>query len=326
VADPIATPAVAALLLNWCRADLTLRCLQDLLAQAEPVLVLVLDNGSDPATVAALRAGVASLAPRPSHPAAPGAPPATRHVVELVELPANLGFTGGMNEGFRRAAAAGCAYALVLNNDLRLPADFLAPLRAVLEHDPAVAAVGPTVLHPDGTVWAQGGELGCVPNGLVLRGHGGPPASREHGPEAVPFLPCACVLFRLATVTAVGGFDDRYFMYWEDVDLCERLAARGGKVVWLPWVQVVHAAGQSSGGGRSPLRKFLMACNAVRHLRARGTLRQWLGWLLCDVLAWPLVLASGPRPALAKLRGTWAGLVGHQASAADVGRYLPPRR
>jgi hypothetical protein len=91
-------------------------------------------------------------------------------------------------------------------------------------------------------------------------------------------------------------------------------------------VQVVHAAGQSSGGGRSPLRKFLMACNAVRHLRARGTLRQWLGWLLCDVLAWPLVLASGPRPALAKLRGTWAGLVGHQASAADVGRYLPPRR
>lgn len=308
-------PCIAALLLNWRRAQLTLQCLRDLLAVTDaPMHVLVLDNGSGDASVAALREGLAALAP------SRGA-----HTVELIELPYNLGFTGGMNEGFRRATQRGCPYALVLNNDLRLPPDFLRPLVAVLDHDPAVAAVGPTVLHPDGTVWAEGGRTAFVPNGLLLCGHNRQPAPREHGPEAVEFLPGACVLFRTADVTAVGGFDDAYFMYWEDVDLSERLRARGGKIVWLPWVRVEHAAGQSSGGGRSSLRKFLMACNAVRHLKAKPTLRGWLGWFVYDVLGWPLVFATGPRPAWAKLCGTVAGLVGHRACAADVARWLRPR-
>jgi GT2 family glycosyltransferase len=173
-----------------------------------------------------------------------------------------------------------------------------------------VAAVGPTVLHPDGTVWAEGGSLAFAPNALRLRGHGRAPRPREHGPEAVEFLPCACVLFRTADLVAVGGFDDAYFMYWEDVDLCARLRERGGRILWLPWSRVEHAAGASSGGGRSSLRKFLMARNALRYLRRRGTAKAWLAWLLFDLLLWPLTLLSGPRPAWAKLRGTLAGLRG----------------
>lgn len=303
---------VAALLLNWRRADLTRRCLQDLLAVADvPLRILVIDNGSGAADVDALRAGVDAANAR-----------GTAHRVEFAALPDNRGFTGGMNHGLQWAAALGLPFVLVLNNDLRLPPDFLSPLVATLTNDPSVAAVGPTVLHPDGTVWAQGGRRGFLPNGLRLLGHGQAPAPREHGPEAVGFLPCACVLFRTAAITAAGGFDDAYFMYWEDVDLCERLAAGGGKIVWLPWVRVEHAAGQSSGGGRSPVRKFLMACNEVRYLRARGTWSGWLGWLCCDVLAWPLVLLAGPRAAWAKACGIWAGLRGHRASAADVARWF----
>jgi GT2 family glycosyltransferase len=307
----VAEPArVAALLLNWRRADLTLRCLRDLLAVAAPPMrVFVLDNGSGPDEVAALRAGVAAAAPGP-------------HALELVELPANLGFTGGMNEGFRRAAAAGLPYALVLNNDLRLPPGFLSPLVATLANDPAVVAVGPTVLHPDGTVWSQGGERRFGPNGIALRGHGKAPAPTTAGPEEVGFLPGACVLFRLDAVAAVGGFDDAYFMYWEDVDLCERLRARGGRIVWLPWVRIEHAAGQSAGGAKSAARKFLMACNAVRSLRVRRSMRAWLAWLVCDVLGWPLTLAQGPKLAWAKLCGTVAGLRAHRAGAGDVARWL----
>jgi len=305
-------PQVGALLLNWRRADLTSRCLLDLLAvTGVPMRVLVIDNGSGADELAALRASVERAN-------ASGTP----HRVELAALPDNLGFTGGMNHGLAWAQAQQLPFVLVLNNDLRLPPDFLRPLVATLANDPGVAAVGPTVLHPDGTVWAQGARRGFVPNGLLLGGHGEAPAPREHGPESVDFLPCACVLFRTGAVVAAGGFDDAYFMYWEDVDLCERLRVRGGKIVWLPWVRVEHAAAQSSGGGRSPLRKFLMACNAVRFLRARGTFAGWLGWLCCDVLAWPLALLAGPRAAWAKLCGTWAGLFGHRASAADVARWL----
>lgn len=311
-----ASPVVGALLLNWRRADLTLRCLHDLLAIADvPLRVLVIDNGSGAADVEALRRAI-DAANAPSS-AAGGAR------VELALLPENLGFTGGMNHGVRWAHANALPFALVLNNDVRLPPDFLRPLAQALANDAALAAVAPTVLHPDGTVWAQGARRAFVPNGLRLGDHGKAPAPRELGPQATGFLPCACVLFRTAAVVDAGGFDDSYFMYWEDVDLCERLRARGGKIVWLPWVRVEHAAGQSAGGGRSPVRKFLMACNAVRYLRARGTVAGWLGWLCCDVLAWPLTLLAGPRASWAKWCGTWAGVRGHRATAADVVRWLP---
>jgi GT2 family glycosyltransferase len=313
VADAGEPPQVAALLLNWRHAELTATCLHDLLAaRAVPMHVLVMDNGSDDGSAARLAALVAELAPR----AAP-------HRLEFVAFEHNLGFTGAMNRGITWAVGRGLPFVLVLNNDLRLPPDFLLPLLGVLTADARVAAVGPTVVHPDGTVWAEGGALAFRPNALRLCGHARPPRPRDHGPEAVAFLPGACVLFRTGELHAVGGFDDAYFMYWEDVDLCDRLRARGGRIVWLPWVRVEHAAGQSSGGGRSPLRKFLMACNAVRYLRTRGTTKAWAAWLLFDVLLWPLTFATGPRPALAKLRGTLAGLRGHRASAADVQRLLP---
>jgi len=307
-------PEVAALLLNWRRAAMTLQCLRDLLATTGVSLrVLVIDNGSGDDSAAVLGHGVREL----------GA--TTTHRIELEALAQNVGFAGGMNHGLRWAEQHAMRYVLVLNNDLRLGPDFLAPLVAVLANDPSVAAVGPTVLTPDGRVWAEGGRTGFTPNAVQLCRQGKPPRPRDHGPEAVEFLPAACVLFRTADLSAIGGFDESYFMYWEDVDLCDRLRARGGSIVWLPWVRVEHAPGQSSGGGRSPLRKFLMANNAVRWLRRRGTLRTWAAFCVFDVLGWPLALLAGPRAAWAKLRGTLAGLTGHRAGAADVERYLPSR-
>src|SRR5690606_21130356 len=135
-----------------------------------------------------------------------------------------------------------------------------------------------------------------------------------------------CMMMRTAVARAIGGFDPAYFMYWEDVDISIRLRRRGLRIVWLPWVRVEHLGGQSSGGGRSPLRKFFMACNAVRYLRANGSIAAWLGWLLFDVLLWPITLLTGPQAACAKMRGTLAGLRGHTANAADVQRLLGESR
>lgn len=307
-APAAAPPRVAALLLNWRRADLTLSCLADLLAgDGEPLHVVVIDNGSQDGSCERFAAAIAALPPSP-------------HRVELLALDANLGFCGGMNRGIARASELGLPFVLVLNNDLRLPADAIRPLADALAADPRIAAIAPTVLHPDGTVWAQGASIAFAPNALRLHGHGGPPAPTTLGPQAVQALPAACVLYRADELAAVGGFDERYFMYWEDVDLCQRLRARGGRVVWLPWVRVVHASGASSGGGKSPLRKFLMACNAVHYLRRHGSVRGWLAWLCFDLLLWPVTFVLGPKPALAKLHGTWAGLAGHRPSAADVAR------
>ena len=313
MAEARASATVAALLLNFRKPLLTEQALADLLAVADVrVRVLVIDNGSADGSAARLAGVVAAHR-------------ANGRDVELLELPDNRGFAGAMNEGVAWAREQGLRLVLLLNNDLRLPADFLAPMVQVLDNDPRVMATGPTIVRPDGRVWAQGGTLGFHPNALRLDAQGRAPAPRTAGPEAVDFLPGACLLARREDLEAVGGLDDGYFMYWEDVELCRRLRARG-RVVWLPWVQVVHDAGSSSGGARSPLRKFLMAANEVRYVRRHGTLGQWLGLMVWDVLLWPLSLAGGPGCAIAKLRGLVRGLSSRPIRAAEVEPYLPRHR
>lgn len=308
--EPGASPAVAALLLNYRGAAMTLQCVRDLLAVDDLALsIVVIDNNSGGQDVRELQDGIAALTPGP-------------HAVHLMPLAENLGFAGGMNKGIQFADENDIEIVLVLNNDMRLPKNFVRPLADVLRNDPGVGVVGPTVVHPDGTVWAEGGEVGFTPNGLRLLRHGQQPSDRSDGPAEVGFLTGACMMMRTEAAKAVGGFNDDYFMYWEDVELSDKLRRSGLRVVWLPWVQVEHFGGQSSGGGRSPLRKFLMACNAVRFLKSRGTLKAWAGWLVFDVLLWPITFATGPRAALAKMRGTFAGLLGHTATAADVDRFL----
>lgn len=300
---------IAAVLLNWRQPELTRQCLEDLVAAAVPGLcVLVVDNGSGDRSAASLRAATANAQ-------------GSGLVCELLELERNLGFTGGMNRGFAWARQRGCEFVLVLNNDLRLPAGFLEPLVATMRNDARLAAVAPTVVYPDGRVWAQGGSLGFHSNSLRLRGHGGVPAPMDRGPELVDFVPGACVLFRQSDLEAVGGFDDDYFMYWEDVELCHRLHARGRRIVWLPWVRVTHLGGASAGGSRSPLRKYLMAKNGMRYLKRHGTLAQWAALLLIDLLSLPLLLLARPRSAWAKVCGIGAGLRGGPSTEADVVRW-----
>jgi hypothetical protein len=298
---------VLAIVLNWRQCDATLSVLADLRACGSGDLaILLIDNGSGDGSAERLRA-------------------AAGDAVELLAFADNLGYCAAMNRGLARARERGSEFALFLNNDVRLPQGFLEPLRQVLSNDPSVACVGPTVLDPRGRVWSEGGGVGFRPNLVFLHGQGGVPAPRTHGPEAVEFMPGACALFRVADLVAVGGLDEGYFMYWEDADLGCRLRARGKKIVWLPWVSVVHDASLSSGGGRSPLRKYMCAVNTVRFLRTHGTPRLWLAFALLDCLSWPLTLLSGTglRAALAKGRGLVAGIFGHRVSAADVRRFHP---
>ena len=299
-----------ALVLNFRGAEMTMQVVRDLLTDdGVRASVVVLDNGSGTDEQRALEDAVGALE-------------VGGHEVRVVLSDENLGFAAAMSRGIRDAAAEGYDHVLVCNNDLRVPTGAVRPLLEALRSDPRLAAVGPTIVNPDGTVWAEGGEVGFTSNALRLRRQGRPPTDTSAGPRDVDFLTGAFLMLRVDAALAVGAFPDDYFMYWEDVALSYALRAAGHGVVWVPWVRVEHHGGQSSGGGRSPLRKFLMACNAVRFLRAHGSARAWLGWLCFDVLLWPAGLVLGPAAALAKLRGTIRGLLGHAPSSGDVARYL----
>ena len=298
-------PAVAVLVLNWKRADDTVRCLQDLRACAYPALhVLAMDNGSGDGSAARIQAACPE--------------------VELMAFPDNLGYCVAINRGIAWARTRGASYVLLLNNDTRVPPGFLTPLVEALEADASAACAGPRMLLPDGRVWCAGGDLRFGPNLSRLRGHGAADRGQFERPVAVDYMPGACALYRLADLAAVGDLTEDYFMYHEDVDLGLRLAGRGRRVLYVPWSVITHDASRSTGGGVSPRRKFMSAVNSVRFLRRHGSAARWLAFWCCDVLALPLVLLAAvlrgrpAAPVLAKARGLWHGLRGHQLSARDV--------
>jgi GT2 family glycosyltransferase len=186
-------------------------------------------------------------------------------MVQLVQNTANVGFSRGVNQGL---AASTAPLVLIMNPDCRLVAGAVVTLRGVLDARPDCAIVGPRILNPDGSV--QGSARGDPD---MLTGLFGRTALLG---RLVPFLPVAkrnvvaeeairsgeqsvvvdwmsgaCMLARRTALDQVGGFDERFFLYWEDADLCRRLRARGHHVRYVPGATAIHRVGQSSRTART---------------------------------------------------------------------------
>ncbi|HYO75444.1 MAG TPA: glycosyltransferase family 2 protein, partial [Thermoanaerobaculia bacterium] len=150
----------------------------------------------------------------------------------------NLGFAGGANAAFRHSTTP---YIALVNNDVVLDRDWLAIVRDALDRDPQLAAVQSIIRRPDGRIDGAGID---VSDGTYRQiGHGqqlGTPLAVAWGVSAT------ATLYRRA---AVGErlFDERFFAYYEDVELCARLRDSGWRTAVLPVVKATHRGSQSAG-------------------------------------------------------------------------------
>lgn len=200
--------------------------------------------------------------------------------VELVraEYPWVHVLADGTNPGYGAAANKGirlCStdYVLLLNTDTVLAADTLRTLQYYLDDHPGVALAGPRLLSADGSVQASvfpmpGTLRWLLENdpiapllGLMTRARKkfyrfAPPTR----PTPVPWVLGAVLAIRRETFLEVGGFDDTFFLYFEEVDLCARLWAAGGEVHFVPTTEVVHTGGTSTSRVRTRA--------AVEHFRS----------------------------------------------------------
>jgi GT2 family glycosyltransferase len=247
-----------AIVLNWRQADVTLECVAALRRLAEPGLaILVLDNGSGDGSAETLRAALAED--------------------EFRALPQNLGFAGGVNQGLRLALEQGYEFALLINNDAFPAAGMLARLLAETAED--IALLSPKILYeaePE-RIWFAGGRQD--PRLLELRGRGqgaldGP---QWDGSRDVDYLLGTCLLVTVATIRNVGLLDERFFMYYEDLDWSIRCRQAGYRLRLVGDARLLHRVAVSSGGAESPTRRYQLARSSVyffgRHA-AEG--RPWL--------------------------------------------------
>jgi GT2 family glycosyltransferase len=177
----------------------------------------------------------------------------------------NVGFGAGINQGLLLASAP---LVLIMNPDCRLEPGALAIAKAALAAHEGCAIVGPRILDPDGSV--QGSARGD-PDMLtgvfgrrtwLRRALPWLPVSRRNVVDAdalasgadsvaVDWLSGACMLARRDALCRVKGFDEGYFLYWEDADLCRRLRGLGLHVRYVPAAVAVHQVGHSSRKARN---------------------------------------------------------------------------
>jgi GT2 family glycosyltransferase len=235
----------------------------------------------------------------------------------------------GRNRGFARAVNEGCRlsrgdWLLLLNPDVTLPAEFLDGVLALAEEldarEPRAGIVGFHLRNPDGTPQLSSGPFPTLAGTLARLAV--PRARRKYqrlspqGRCRTTWVTGCCLLLRRACLEEIGGLDEDFFLYYEDVDLCRRARAQGWSVWYEPSLRVVHHRPLHARAVPAPLRVL------TRHALLTYAAKHWPGWQvrvlagLIGVEAWVRRRAAHWRrdAATARLFGELGGI------AADFGR------
>lgn len=214
------------------------------LATDRPVAVVMADNGSTD-----------------------GAPQAAVHDhegVTLFDTGGNLGYGTAINRAMAQVDPA-AEFVVVANPDVQWGPGSIDALLTAAQRWPRAATLGPLIRDPDGSVYPSARHLPSLIRG-GMHAVVGPVWPRnpwslayrqerlEPSERPVGWLSGACLLVRRSAFDAVGGFDERYFMYMEDVDLGDRFGRAGWQNVYVPSSEVLHDKGHST--GRDPARNL----------------------------------------------------------------------
>jgi len=216
------SPFIVVIILNTNRRYDTLECLKSVTSNNYPSYrVIVLDNASTDGSVEAIQNEFSN--------------------VQIVKLEKNLGYTGNNNVGFQKALEQGADWVLVLNEDTTMAPDCIDLLVKAGERDEKIGIVGPMVYHYDEpeVIQSAGAEMDRLwksrHRGMNEDDQGQFSQSRE-----VDWVSGCALLIRRKVLEHLGRFDERFFYYNEEVDLCFRARRSGWKVLFDPEAKLWH--------------------------------------------------------------------------------------
>lgn len=220
-------PPVTALVLNFREPLQTVKCVHALLQQsiAKQMNVIVIDNHSDDDSIGILRNRLGHL---PN--------------VRVVEAHKNAGFGGGYAYGIAQVESR---YLLINNPAKILQPDALRLMVERIERDPTIAIIAPKLVHEDGTIRSSARAFPRLFDVIAKRS--APQSERIQGVrrylqvDASPdveretdWVIGGCMLMRTDVIKKLGGFDKRFFLFFEDIDLCRRVRALGKSILYFP--------------------------------------------------------------------------------------------
>lgn len=239
-------PLVSALILNYRTPADVAKCVRALRAQtiADQIEIIVIDNHSDDDSIGRMRNQLFGIGG-----------------VRIVETPRNLGFGGGNNYGARYVTGE---YLLIINPDTELEPRGIERMVAMLREDPTIGILAPKLEFPDGTIRDSYRTFPTIFDVVIKRTffrrlfpqrlkrylqHDVDPSLQRDTDWVVG----ACMFLRRSFYEQLKGFDERFFLFFEDTDLCRRCWDRGKCVVYCPEVHASDRKRRLSGGGFLPL-------------------------------------------------------------------------
>lgn len=215
--------------------------------------------------------------------------------VNVIKNVTNSGYAGGNNPGIRAAMARGADYMMLLNDDTEVDPGVLAALVQAGERSPRSGALGPTIYHFDHPtrLWFAGARFDRRTCRVDAPRSGQVDEGGQTEPIPSDWLTGCCLLMKRQALERVGLLDERFFLYWEDVDWCLRLCASGFESVVVPSARIWHRISLSAGGAESALKVYHKTRSHLlfARLHAPQATPLLLKGVLFDV-AWLLVKSS----------------------------------
>ncbi len=261
---------LSVVIVSWNVCDLLRRCLASVLGASQPadddlapmsdsepsIEIIVVDNASTDGSPEMVRAEFPQ--------------------VRLIANPDNRGFTAGNNQGLVESTGR---FLLLLNPDTEIVGAALSTMMAYMDAHPEVGALGPRLCYPDGSLQPSRRRFPTLATALVESTvvqewwRDNPLLRRyymadtpDEAIQPVDWVAGACLLVRREVYDQVGGLDEGFFMYSEEMDWCKRIQDAGWKVVYLPTARVIHHEGKSS-EQVVPARHIHFQSSKVRYFR-----------------------------------------------------------
>lgn len=198
--------------------------------------------------------------------------------VSLIRSEINYGFSGGYNIGIKEALKRNADYVLVVNNDTIIDPLMIKNLLKVLDSDERIGVVTPKIYFAKGhefhkdryskeelgkVFWYAGGYTDWANVTSIHRGVDEVDKGQYDKIEKTDFASGCCMFFKKEVFEKVGMFDDKFFLYFEDADLNERIKKKGFDIYFVPTAILVHVNAASSGGAGNPLQDYYITRNRM---------------------------------------------------------------
>ena len=248
------SPKVFIIILNWNGYKDTIECLDSLKNLDYPNYeIVVVDNNSTDDSVIRIKQTLGGSDP----------PRGVRPPHKLIVNKSNLGFSGGNNVGIQYALENGADDILLLNNDTVVEPNFLKKLIVTAENKtlvgsdpPRVGILGPRInyFEQKDLVWFNGGKFGWpLKYNYHLDFRNKESEIKNLNPREVSFITGACMLVKRAVFEKIGLLDERFFLYFEDMDFCLRAKKAGFNIVVVPEAKIYHKVSATTSKIKNPI-------------------------------------------------------------------------